>query len=140
MQIRTITNEGRVASNVRALHPTATPDFRDATEGVRLTALAEGRDTGRHGDTVEVRLDARALAAVDTVRKGRSADEAAILDDAARYRRACAAVNRASRAYQRAPAPGNAAALRQACSERIDAEIALKLTARAGTAGRMPKA
>ena len=137
MHIRTITNEGRVVSSLRALHPTATPDVCEATEGVRLTALAEGRDTGRHGDTLEVRLDARALAAVDTVRKGRSADEAAILEDAARYRKACAAVNRASRAYQRAPAPGNAAALAEACSERLAAETALKLTARAGTAGRM---
>ena len=138
MQIRRITNEGRVVTHVRALHPTATPDAREATEGVRLTALADGR-TGRHGDTVEVWLDARSLAAVDTVRKRRSADEAAILEDAARYRRACAAVNRASRAYQRAPAPENAAALREACSERLAAEIALKLTARAGAAGRMPK-
>ena len=138
MQIRTITNEGRVVSRVRALHPNAAPHAWEATEGVRLSALAEGRATGRNGDTVEVWLDARSLAAIDAVRKGRSDDEAAILEDARRYRKACAAVNDASRAYQRAPTPENGAALAEACNARTSAEIALKLTARAGTAGRMP--
>ena len=135
MQIRTITNEGRVVSRVRALHPNAAPHAWEATEGVRLSALA----TGRNGDTVEVWLDARSLAAIDAVRKDRSDDEAAILEDARRYRKACAAVNAAGRAYQRAPTPDNGAALAEACNARTAAEIALKLTARAGTAGRLPR-
>lgn len=139
MQIRRVTHEGRVVSRMRALHPTATPHAWEATAGVRLSAPAEARAGGRHGDTVEVWLDARALAAVDAIRQRRSADEAAILDDAARYRQACAAVNDASRAYQRSPAPETAAALADACNERISAEITLKLTARAGTAGRLPR-
>ena len=140
MQIRRITNEGRVVSRVRALHPNAAPHAWEAAEGVRLSALAESGGSARNGDTVEVWLDARSLAAVDAVRRGRSAHEAAILEDAARYRKACAAVNDASRAYQRAPTPATTTALAEACNQRTSAEIALKLTARAGTAGRMPGA
>ena len=68
MQIRRITSEGRVVSRVRALHPTAAPHAWEATEG-RLSAPAEGH-VGRHGDTVEVWLDARTLAAIDAVRQG----------------------------------------------------------------------
>ena len=139
MQIRRITNEGRVVSRVRALHPNAAAHAWEATEGVRLSALAEPRSIGRNGDTVEVWLDARSLAGIDAVRKDRSDDEAAILEDTSRYRSACAAVNDASRAYQRAPTPETSAALAQACNARTAAEVALKLTARAGTAGRMPK-
>ena len=123
MQIRRITSEGRVASRVRALHPNAAPHAWEATEGIRLSAPVEGR-VGRHGDTVEVWLDARALAAIDAVRQARTADKAAILEDAARYRRAWAAVT--------------AAALTSAFNERIAAETALKLTAPAGVAGRIP--
>lgn len=137
MQIRIIANEGRVVSRVRARHPHAAPHTWEATEGVCLAALAEGGG-GRHGDTVEVWLDARSLAAIDTIRRGRAADEAAILEDAARYRNACAAVNAARRAHRRAPTPDTAAALASACAERCSAEVALTLTARAGTAGRMP--
>ena len=138
MQIRRITNEGRVVSRVRALHPTAAPHDWEATEGVRLSAPAESRPVGRNGDTVEVWLDARSLAAIDAVRKDRSADEAAILEDAARYRRACFAVHAANRAHTEAPTEDTAAALTTAWDERIAAEAALKLTARAGTAGRIP--
>ena len=138
MQIRRITNEGRVALSVRAPHPSAAPHAWEATEGVRLSAPAENRAAGRSGDTVEVWLDARSLAAIDAARKQRTGDETAILEDAARYRRACAAVNAASRAFQKACTPETATALSAACDERIAAEIALKLTARAGTAGRMP--
>ena len=127
MQIRRITNEGRVVSRVRALRPTAASHACEATEGVRLSALAES-PRGRL-DTVEVWLDARSLAAIDAVRKDRTDDEA-ILKNARRYRKACAAVNHASRAYQRAPTPATSAALTEACSERTSAEIALKLTAR----------
>ena len=109
MQIRRITNEGRVVSRVRALHPNAAPHAWEATEGVRLSALAERRPAGRNGDTVEVWLDARSLAAIDVVRGSRTADEAAILEDAARYRKACLAVNAANRAWRcahpRRPAP-----------------------------------
>ncbi len=137
MQIRRITNEGRVVSRLRALHPTAAPYAWEATEGIRLSALAEPSSIGRNGDTVEVWLDARSLAAIDAIRAQRSADEAAILEDARRYRKACAAVNNAGRAHRRAPTPDTAAALATAREERISAEIALKLTARAGTAGRM---
>ncbi len=138
MQIRRITNEGRVVSRVRALHPAAAPHAREATEGIRLSGLAEPRSSGRNGDTLDVWLDARSLAAIDAVRKDRSADEAAILEDAERYRKACAAVNAASRAYQRTPTPATTGALAEACNARTSAEIALKLTARVGAAGRMP--
>ena len=137
MQIRRITNEGRVVSRVRTLHPTAAPHAWEATEGIRLSALAEGDPGGRNGDTIEVWLDARSLAAIDAVRERRAADEAAILEDAARYRNACVAVHDASRAHRKAHTPETAAALAHACDERIAAEIALKLTARAGAAGRM---
>ena len=138
MQIRRITNEGRVVSRVRALHPNAAPHAWEATEGVRLSARAESRPVGRNGDTVEVWLDARSLAAIDAVRGDRTADEAAILEDAARYRKACAAVHAANRTHTEAPTQDTAAALKAAWDERIAAEAALKLTARAGTAGRFP--
>ena len=138
MQIRRITNEGRVVSRVRALHPNAAPHAWEATEGVRLFALADSRPVGRNGDTVEVWLDARSLAAIDAVRQQRTADEAAILEDAARYRRACSAVHAANRAHTEVPSQDTAAALKAAWDERIAAEAALKLTARAGTAGRFP--
>ena len=138
MQIRRITNEGRVVSRVRALHPNAAPHAWEATDGVRLSALAESRPVGRNGDTVEVWLDARSLAAIDAVRQQRTADEAAILEDAARYRRAWAAVHAANRTHGDAPTPDTAAALAAAFNERIAAEAALKLTARAGVAGRIP--
>ena len=137
MQIRRITSEGRVVSRVRALHPNAAPHAWEATEGIRLSAPAEG-PVGHHGDTVEVWLDDRTLAAIDAVRQARSADEAAILEDAARYRRAWAAVNDANFAHGQAPTPATAAALTAAFNERIAAETALKLTARAGVAGRIP--
>ena len=136
MQIRRITNEGRVVSRVRADRPNAAPHAWEATEGVRLSALAESRPVGRNGDTVEVWLDARSLAAIDAVRQQRTADEAAILEDAARYRRACAAVNTARRTHEKAPTAATAFALTNACDERLAAEIALKLSARAGAAGR----
>ena len=138
MQIRRITNEGRVVARMCALHPNAAPHAWETTEGVRLSALAEPRSVGRNGDTVEVWLDARSLAAIDTVRKDRSADEAAILEDAERYRKACCAVHAANRAYRQTPTADTAAALTAAWDERIAAETALQLTARAGTAGRMP--
>ena len=137
MQIRRINNEGRVVSRVRTLHPNAAPHAWEATEGVRLSALAQS-DGGRHGDTVEVWLDARALAAIDAVREARTADEAAILEDAERYRKAYAAVNAANREHGEAPTSDTAAALAAAWDERISAETALKLTARAGVAGRIP--
>ena len=137
MQIRRITSEGRVVSRVRALHPTAAPHAWEATEGIRLSAPAEGH-AGRRGDTVEVWLDARSLAAIDAVRQARTAEEAAILEDAARYRRAWAAVTAANRAHGQAPTPATADALTAAFNERIAAETALKLTARAGVAGRIP--
>ena len=137
MHFRRITSEGRVVSRVRALHPTAAPHNWEATEGIRLSAPAEGQ-AGRHGDTVEVWLDARALAAIDAVRQARTADEAAILEDAARYRRAWAAVIAADFAHGQAPTPATAASLTAAFNERIAAETALKLTARAGVAGRIP--
>ena len=137
MQIRRITSEGRVVSRVRALHPTAAPHAWEATEGIRLSAPAEGQIC-RHGDTVEVWLDDRALAAIDAVHQARTADEAAILEDAARYRRAWAAVTTANHAHGQAPTPATAAALTAAFNERIAAETALKLTARAGVAGRVP--
>ena len=139
MQIHRLTNEGHIALSVRALHPTAAPHAWEATEGIRLSAPAESRATGRNGDTVEVWLDARALAAIDAARRERSTDEDAILEDATRYRRACAAVNAARRAHEMAPTTGIAAALSAACDERLAAEIALKLTARAGAAGRIRK-
>ena len=139
MQIRRITNEGRIALSVRALHPTAAPHAWEATEGIRLSAPAEPQSIGRNGDTVEVWLDALSLATIDTVRRERSTDEDAILEDAARYRRACAAVNAARRAHEKAPTTGTATALSAACDERLAAEIALKLTARAGAAGRIRK-
>ena len=104
MQIRRITNEGRVVSRVRALHPNAAPHAWEATEGVRLSALAQS-DGGRHGDTVEVWLDACSLAAIDAVREARTADEAAVLKDTARYRTACAAVAAANRAHGEVPTP-----------------------------------
>ena len=129
MQIRRITNKGRVVSRLRARRPTAAPHAREGTEGVRLTALADSHPIARDCDTVEVWLDARSLAAIDAVREDRPEDKA-ILEDARRYRKACAAVNRASRAYQRAPTPATSAALTEACSERTSAEIALKLSAR----------
>ena len=135
MQIRRITTEGRVVSRVRALHPTASPHAWEATEGIRLTAPAEGEHGSRNGETVEVWLDARSLAAIDAIRTARSNDEAAILEDAARYRRACAAVNAAGRTHEKEPTAASAAALSNACDERMAAEIALKLSARAGTAG-----
>lgn len=138
MQIRRVTNEGRVVARVRALHPNAAPHAWEATEGVRLSALAESRPVGPNGDTVEVWLDARSLAAIDAVRQQRTTDEAAILEHAARYRRAWAAVNAANRAHGEAPTPETAAALSAAWDERIAAEAALKLTARAGAAGRIP--
>ena len=137
MQIRRITSEGRVVSRVRALHPTAAPHAWEATEGIRLSAPAEGH-VGRRGDTVEVWLDARALAAIDAVRRARTADEAAILEDAARYRRAWAAVTASNFAHGEAPTAATAAALTAAFNERIAAETALKLTARAGVAWRIP--
>ena len=121
---------------MRAVHPNASSHAWEATEGVRLSALAESQPVGRNGDTVEVWLDARSLAAIDAVRQQRTADEAAILEDAARYRRACSAVNAANRAHGDAPTPETAAALAAAWDERIAAEAALKLTARAGIAGR----
>ena len=138
MQIRRITNEGRVVSRVRAPHPDAAPHTWGATEGVRLSALAESRPVGRNGDTVEVWLAARSLAAIDAVRKDRSADEAAILEGAACYRRACSAVKAANRAHTEASTQGTAAALKAAWGERIAAEAALKLNAHAGAAGRIP--
>ena len=138
MQIRRITSAGRVVSRVRATHPTAAPHAWQATEGVRLSALAEGHPTGRDGDTLEVWLDARSLATIDAVRKDRSIAETAILEDAQRYREACCAVHAANRAYRQAPTAETAAALTTAWDGRIAAETALKLTARAGTAGRMP--
>ncbi len=64
------------------------------------------------------------------MREGRADDEAAILEDAHRYRRACAAVSAASRAHRDAYTSDTAAAL-------AAAGVALKLTARAGTAGRI---
>ena len=140
MQIRKVTNEGRVVSHVRALHPTAAPHAWEAAEGIRLSGLAEPRPNGRNGDTLEVWLDAPSLAVIDAVRKDRSADEAAILEDAQRYRKACVAVHAANGAYRRAPTADTAAALTAAWDDRIAAETALKLTARAGTAGRMPVA
>ena len=85
MQIRRITNEGSVVSRVRALHPDAAPHAWEATDGVRLSGLAESQPAGRNGDIVEIWLDARSLAVIDAVRGDRSADEAAILEDAARY-------------------------------------------------------
>ena len=136
MQIRRLTSDGRIVSRVRALHPTAAPHAWEATEGVRLTAPAEGNRGTRDGETVEVWLDARSLAAIDAIRDAQSADEAAILEDAARYRRACAAVNAARRKHEKAPTTATAAALTNACDERLTAEIALKLSARAGAAGR----
>ena len=136
MQIRRITREGRVVSRVRALHPTAAPHAWEATKGIRLTAPAEGNHGTRNGETVEVWLDDRSLAAIDAISKPRSASEAAILEDAERYRRACAAVNAARRTHEKEPTAASAAALSNACDERMAAEIALKLTARAGTAGR----
>ena len=138
MQIRRITNEGRVVSRVRALHPNAAPHAWEATEGVRLSALAESQPVDRNGHTVEVWLDARSLAAIDAVRQQRTADEAAILEDAARYRSAWAAVTAASFAHGEAPTAATSAALTAAFNERIAAEAALKLTARAGVAGRIP--
>ncbi|MDE0367093.1 MAG: hypothetical protein OXP09_16170 [Gammaproteobacteria bacterium] len=136
MQIRKVTTEGRVVSRVRAFHPTAAPHAWEATEGIRLTAPAEGDHGTRNGETVEVWLDTRSLAAIDAIRTARSDDEAAILEDAARYRRACAAVNAARRTHDKAPTTASAAVLSNACDEPLAAEIALKLTARAGTAGR----
>ena len=138
MQIRRLTSDGRIASRVRALHPAAAPHAWEATEGVRLTAPAEGNRGTRDGETVEVWLDARSLAAIDAIRDARSADEVAILEDAARYRRACAAVNAARRKHEKAPttATATASALTNACDERLAAEIALKFSARAGAAGR----
>ncbi len=136
MQIRRLTSEGRIVSRVRALHPTAAPHAWEATEGVRLSAPAEGNRGTRHGEILEIWLDARSLAAIDTIRNARSADEAAILEDAARYRRACAAVNTARRTHEKAPTAATASALTNACDERLAAEIALKLSARAGAAGR----
>lgn len=136
MQIRRITNDGRIVSRVRALHPTAAPHAREATEGVRLSAPAEGNRGTRDGETLEVWLDVRSLAAIDAIRDARSADEAAILEDAARYRRACAAVNTARHTHEKAPTAATAFALTNACDERLAAEIALKLSARAGAAGR----
>ena len=140
MQIRRITNEGRVVLRIRALHPTAAPQAWEATEGVRLSASAEGDRGIRHRDTVQVWLDAQSLAAIDAVREHRSADEAAILEDAARYRKACSAFQAARRAHRSAHTPETATVLAQARDERTSAEIALKLTARAGTAGRIPNA
>jgi len=136
MQIRRITAEGRVVSRVRALDPTAVPHAWEATEGIRLTAPAEGNHGTRNGETVEVWLNARSLTAIDAIRTARSDDEAAILEDAAHYRRACAAVNAARRTHDKAPTTASASALANACDERLAAEIALKLTARTGTAGR----
>ena len=103
MQIRRITGEGRVVSRVRALYPTAAPHAWEATEGVRLTAPAEGNHGTRNGETVEVWLDDRSLAAIDAIRKARSASEAAILEDAGRYRRASAAINTARRTHGKPP-------------------------------------
>ena len=136
MQIRRITAEGRVVSRVRALDPTAAPHAWEATEGIRLTAPAEGEHDTRSGGTVEVWRDARSLAAIDAIRDARSDDATAILEDAERYRRACATVNAARRTHEKEPTAACAAALSNACDERMAAEIALKLTARAGTAGR----
>ena len=138
MHIRRITREGRVVAHVRPLDPNAAPHVWGTPEGIRLSAPAEPVGT-RHGDTVEVRLDARSLAALDAVRQARTADEAAILEDAARYRTACAAVAAARRALRAARTPDTEAALADAFRERASAETALKLTARAGTAGRMPR-
>ena len=137
MQIRGITSEGRVVSRVRAVHPNAAPHAWEATEGVRLSALADSRPAGRNGDTAEVWLDARALAAIDAFRQERTADEAAILEDAARHRGAWAAVTAANHAHGEAPTPATSAAPTAAFNERGAAEAALKPTARAGVAGRI---
>ena len=138
MQIRLTTRGGRVAACVRPLDPNAAPHVWASAEEIRLSAPAAS-DGGRHGDTVEVRLDARALAAIDAVRRARSADEAAILEDAARYRGACAAVAATSRAHRAARTPDTEAALADAIRERAAAETALTLTARAGTVGRLTR-
>lgn len=138
MQIQRLARDGRIVSRARAQHPNAAPHARETAEGVRLSAPAES-DGVRHGDTIEVWLDARALAAIDAVRGRRSADEAAILEDVARYRDACAAVTAASRAHRATATTQTEAALAAAFRERVSAETALKLTARAGVAGRLPR-
>ena len=59
MQIQKLAGDGRIVSRARALHPNAAPHAWETAEGVRLSAPTES-DGVRHGDTIEVWLDARA--------------------------------------------------------------------------------